>query len=291
MLKKLLIILISLNVSITFADNLLYEPNISLSLKGGNPRGMTRAGFILPLIQSETNLLYLPGIGLMDTKKAVEGNVGIGFRKRFSDYIVGTYGFYDVRKNKYNNTHQQITLGGEYLTKNMELRFNAYLPTTKAKTINKTATGTFITHGPKNVFQLNGTIQEDVPMGGFDVEIGGKLPSLPSINVFGAYYHFQGDGVKTIHGARLRGDLKINDWISLEAEINRDPIRKTAYFVGATLSYQFGHKKHKRDVLWHKMTQLPIRDVDIVTTIHSRTGQKIELASSTGKKLEETEEE
>ncbi len=88
------------------------------------------------------------------------------------------------------------------------------------------------------------------------IEVGGSLPLLPRLNVFGIYCYFQGNDVKTIHGTRFRSNVKITDWLSIDAEVNFDYMRKTIYFARATLTYQFRHKQQKRDVLWHKITQL-----------------------------------
>ncbi len=96
-----------------FSDDAKYSPRIELSAKAGKYRHIVRPGFVLPIYQKKDFLIHTTVIGMADTKKAIEGNVGLGFRSLIDRNIVGGFAFYDIRKTSRNNLIHQLTLGAE----------------------------------------------------------------------------------------------------------------------------------------------------------------------------------
>ena len=141
MLKKkfstiLLIICLSSGVFLAHAEDLIttpyttsvenrFKPRIELtgklgySSKKGGSRNIGRLGFTLPIFQKMNSVLFLSIIGMKDTARHIEGNFGAGYRTLFNpNWIIGGYGFYDMRKTQNNNYLKQATLGIEALLAN-----------------------------------------------------------------------------------------------------------------------------------------------------------------------------
>ena len=110
------------------SDTNKYSTSFEFSIKGGNQRFISRPGLVIPIYQSADSILNLNLINLFDSKGAIEGNIGIGFRKMLLDKIYGFYGFYDIRRTQNQNIFHQLTIGAEYFTQNTEFRANIYLP-------------------------------------------------------------------------------------------------------------------------------------------------------------------
>ncbi len=93
-----------------------YSPVIELEYKYGNKRGLGRTGVLIPILQSDTKLFYTSAFFMRDSKKASEGNFGLGYRHKFAaNWIAGGYGFWDIRRTKYENMIHQATFGVELL--------------------------------------------------------------------------------------------------------------------------------------------------------------------------------
>lgn len=84
---------------------------------------------------------------------------------------------------------------------------------------------------------------------GFDIELGGNLPNFKPLEAFISYYHFNSTNIKPVHGIRIRSNLRLNEYISLEGEISHDRLRKDQtgkdliIFGGIKLQYSFGKKQ------------------------------------------------
>ncbi|NQY42598.1 MAG: hypothetical protein HRT87_04555 [Legionellales bacterium] len=252
-----------------------YTPSIELTGKLGysstkeNQRNIARAGFVLPIFQKMDKFLaYFTAIGLMDTAKHIEGNIGIGYRYFINPaWILGEYAFYDIRKTSHNNILYQATIGMEALSKDIEIRANVYLPSKKRYQLNDYNiyhatydSATNIT----NVGIRNKQIFEQA-LPGFDLEIGGSVYKIPRLEMFAAYYYFKSKDVGSVIGGRLRSKIRILDWVYLEGESNYDNKRKFTNYLGLNLQWNIGSRSlGKQSWSEKKMTQLPVRDIDIV---------------------------
>ena len=263
--KKSCLVFMLLYISPIFASNTLfnpkYEPNIELGLKTGNKRDIARLGVIIPVYTTNKGLVFANIFGMLDSIEAREGNFGIGYRHLENNYIIGAYGFYDKRLSQYNNLFNQLTFGGEYLREHFEFRTNIYLPLDKDKKVfsEKSKSRSNFTTITKN------NVLFEKALSGFDVELGGNSPSLQSLEGFIAYYYFQGSNIKAIHGPRIRTNLHLTNNLSIEGELSYDRLRDIAYFVGVNLHCVIGKHQASLSKLRKKMTQMAIRDIDVIT--------------------------
>ena len=102
-------------------------------------------------------------------------------------------------------------------------------------------------------------------MGGFDIEAGGALPSLSRYELFVAFYNFTAKDVTAVRGMRLRTNIRVTEWLSVELESNYDGSRGSTNYGGIRLGWDIG-SSHSSRKTWisRKMTQLPVRDIDVV---------------------------
>ncbi len=251
------------------ASNPKWSPRINLDLKAGTSRNIGQVGLFTPLLQNQTSLFFGDFRFMRDSRTNQEGNFGLGFRTldAVPGHIFGVYGFFDHRYTQYKNALNQITLGTELLSEIWDYRFNTYLPLSSNKNV----------HGtkglPKNLTYRGHealiTNTKEVPMMGFDAEVGRSMPGLEDLRLYAGGYHFQGSGVKNMNGARARATYNINKYVQLTGEIQYDNIRKSSKFVGINFTIPFGEtsdKTSKLSKLEQRMTDQVIRDVDIVSS-------------------------
>lgn len=101
MLKSIFLILILVIIVNTHA---YYTPQIEANLRTGNLRSISRTSLLIPIQDSSNHLFFLNLIGMVDSQKAFEGNMGLGYRRLCYDYIIGAYSFFDLRHSQFNNT-------------------------------------------------------------------------------------------------------------------------------------------------------------------------------------------
>lgn len=296
-MKKLSIILtIFLTQAYMCSHAQKYTANVELSAKKGITgkskfkRDIGRLGLLFPFWQHESAVAYFTAIGMKDTKHSIEGNFGVGLRKIINNsYILGTYGFYDVRNTPNNNNLHQITMGAEYLTHNFETRLNLYVPINE-KILSATEIYD-ISYDPKFTrTKVGKSAIENVEKGliGVDVEVGGSLPAHTNLSAYIAYYYFDAKDAKAVYGPRARAKYTLADWLSLEYEASFDSKRKFISSIGINLNWRFGAKNSlgkqiKLSRIEQKMTQLPVRDVDIVSQVLTRTRQTIKPQEVSGR--------
>ena len=274
LIKKILILLLFLQITNSFS----YSPKIDLEYKGGNKRHIGRYGILLPLYKPNKSLVFTNMFLMHDSKSSVEGNFGLGLRRKISNsWILGFYGFWDIRKAKnINSKIHQATFGAEYLSRKFEARVNGYLPQNKRFLIEDLDVVNFTRNFDPQLGQTIQTIdfgfRYEVPLPGFDIEFGGSIFNL--LESYIAYYHFHGrKDANSINGWRFRSSFHIldhsNQRLDIQGELNYDNIRKWSNYLGLKFSWIFGKnsKKFTRNSINDKMTQMAIRDIDAVTNI------------------------
>ncbi len=252
-----------------------YSPRIELAGKLGysskkeQRRDIARLGFVLPIYQKSNAVTFLSLIGVKDNAKHAEGNFGAGHRVLLnSQWIVGGYGFYDLRRTQNAKMLHQTTFGIEALSKYLEFRINGYMPilTKEHKLSNKNiykikySSNTRVAEISVQNKQL---VEKAMP--GFDIEAGGALPSLSRYEMFVAYYHFNAKDVSAVTGFRVRTNIRVAEWLSVELESNYDGSRGSTNYGGIRLGWDIGSSQPSRKTwISRKMTQLPVRDIDVV---------------------------
>lgn len=226
---------------------------------------LARPAIVIPLAQSSKQILNLHAIGMFDKQKNLEGNFGLGYRSMSNTMIIGAYGFFDIRRSNTSNVFHQITLGTELLFQKSEFRLNIYSPIGKEKQAsNQMSISTVKQSNRKYIYQRNVDAYNEQALGGADIEFGSQIMSLP-VEVFCTLYTFGKwqSKVASFTGMRVRGNVSVNRYISLHANVQYDQQRKLQYHAGITLQVSLEQQKAK--VFKHKMTSNIQRDVDIVT--------------------------
>lgn len=233
-----------------------------------NKRHIGQAGLLLPIYSKHNMLLYIPAFVMRDSKHSNETNLGIGFRRLFvNKYIHGAYAFFDYRKSPQNIFFKQITLGYEFFKDSFELRTNLYLPENKSiknytpikDEVKSHYNGQITTF---DIAHINNLYVEKASHG-FDLEVG--LTKGDSVSFYLAYYGFLNQKDQT-HGLRARGNLHVLSFLLLEAEISYGTSGQVTPYVGFKLKIPFRKRRHQKS-LYSKMTYLPVRDIDIRSSI------------------------
>ncbi len=250
-----------------------YPATIELSMKGGNKRSIARPGALFPIYQTSDSITYINVITMFDSIHSIEGNFGVGYRAFLnSKNIFGMFAHHDVRRSPTGKIYHQETIGLEWFRKYAEIRTNVYIPRSKQTNISddKHIKPRVNLASRKAIVDFTREQLVECPLGGFDVEVGSVLPfkKIKKLSFHLGYYLFGAlnKDAKTIKGWRARANLEINRAISLNAEASHDNERKMVYFAGATLTYEFGSSNRSSSLttLERKMTQMPVRDIDIV---------------------------
>lgn len=257
-------------------------PQINFNIKHGNKRDIGWMGAFAPILQTNDTLTYIDFRFMADTNQDQEGNFGLGYRWLNPDMlsITGIYGYFDRRFSSFGNKYSQMTFGTEYLSTTWDYRGNIYVPESTTFT-NKT--NTYETKIENlNKFQKIETvtthlhINKEIPLKGLDIEIGRSIYGVPKLRLYLGGYYFHGrKGLASIKGKQIRSTYAFNNIVMLQAEFRHDNVRKKNYYIGLEINIPINlnsgtDKRKKLSYIERRMTEAPIRDVDIV----SQTVQK-----------------
>ena len=235
---------------------------------------------------------------MADTRQDQEGNFGLGQRwlNPKMEYITGVYGYFDRRFSNLGNKYNQLTFGTEYLSTTWDYRANIYVPQNKTftKKTPRSETKTSYLGGNQRIETTDYVhVQKEVPLRGIDVEIGRCMPGLPDLRLYTGTYYYQGRAsVVSIKGYQFRSNYNLNDYVSLQTEVKRDNVRKKNYYLGIELRIPIGKESDKNRSLTtieKRMTEAPIRDVDIVANVNE--SDVVEKESGEVSAIEMPEEE
>ncbi len=276
--------LILLTTNLFIANNVFcYSSRMDLHYKGGNIRHIGRYGILIPIYGQQDNLLFTNMFFMHDSKYNLEGNFGLGFRKKYQEnFIIGTYGFWDIRKIK-NTTKKihQATFGIEYMTNRFEARINGYIPQNKnfltfsGKRLNSHFNNSITTHSISNYQNYA------APLNGFDIEIGSH-PLIDRVQLSVTYFNFFGKKqIKSIRGIRFRTNIKLNQLIAATGELSSGT-NNMHYYLGIKISLNLNQKNIAKycslnilpTTIDYKMNQMIVRDLDIIAA-NFETSQNI----------------
>lgn len=283
MTKRFLICtFLSATMSLVFTQNSFaqdkWQPHIDLEGKIGNDRDLGEADLFLPLWQNEDTLLFGNLRGRIDDNDSHEGNYGIGLRQmQGNGWNLGGYAYFDHRNSPYGNSFNQVTLGAEALSFDWDFRANAYIPVGRTSHT-EDSFGTADFSGAAITYRGG----EELAMGGFDAEIGRRIPVFDQddgqqLRAYAGGYSFTDDKADTIAGPRGRLDLTFDQvpylWegsrLSVGAEIQHDDPRGTQSFASLRLRIplQLSDKSPSRPLtaMERRMADPIVRDVDIVS--------------------------
>jgi len=262
--------------------------HVEITLKPGNSRSIGEADLFIPLFQDTMRMFFADFRVVRDTLKNTEGNFGLGYRHIMNNrFILGVYGFFDVRRTRFHHTFYQATFGAEVLTCNFDARVNVYIPTdSKRKHIKRPtylgAVGNFI--GVVSDYRQ----QFEAALTGFDGEVGAKIPTPGfknlELKVFGGgYYFFKRHHMHNIAGPRGRVEVRFNDVFTPGSRItvgfevtndkrvfkaNQSAKRRTHFFgqLGIRIPLQWKSMRVATG-LQRRLAEYVYRDVDVVTGV------------------------
>lgn len=246
---------------------------IEVSAKPGNDRSLAKGDLFIPLHQNEDLLVFGNFKANFDDQSYKEGNVGIGARRIYDEWIAGGWIFYDWKESSTDNSFDQMTVGGEFLSNDWDIRANAYFAEKKTKDSDGAS-----------VIELNGNqiqarLGEERALPGVDFEVGRKLPFFEDTRFFVGGYHYDASGFEKVSGPKLRLEMRIHDVpllssiahgsrLTLGAEYTEDSVRGSESFGLLQLRIPFGGKNKKRSLtsLEKRMMETVERDDDIITS-------------------------
>lgn len=256
-----------------------WSPYLEFSGRAGGLAEVGQGNLFLPLHQSDDSLLFADLRGQWTDVASAEGNWGLAMRKiMHDDYILGAYGFYDLRHSPNGENYHQATLGAELLTREWGFRFNTYLPEDGVRTgINPNA-------------RLSGdsiivSSDREAAYEGFDAEIesllyGGQAWNGSDVEIWAAaaYYHFEHEasGFTDINGPRARVEMRMFDVpmlgngsrIVVGAQFQDDDVRGGLSQATASVRIPIGpsgRKAKRLGGLDRRMITPVVRDIDVVT--------------------------
>ena len=232
----------------------------------------------LPFYQQPGSFWFADLRGIWDDQQAAEGNFGIAHRRLRGDWILGAYGFYDLRHTQFNNNFNGVTLGVEALNLDWEGRLNWYLPEGGSQRADELNAATLV--GDTIVVQegleqalygFDGEIGRLLwrPGGGYDAEVRGFI---------GGFFFENSGPVNVSFGgprARLEGRLfdlpllGLGSRVTLEARVQYDDVRDFQGLASIALRIPLGGGRRfgggQLSPIERRMLSPIRRDEDIVT--------------------------
>ena len=108
----------------------IWQPYLEGSFRGGGVTERGEVDLFLPLIWSDSALLFADLRGSIGDTGNHEGNWAVAARKLTSSYwILGAWGGYDLRESSTGNHFDQVSFGIEAMNLEWDFRMNGYVPT------------------------------------------------------------------------------------------------------------------------------------------------------------------
>jgi len=234
-----------------------WKYNVEIFASPGDERDLTGFDILFPLWQNTSSLAFVDFRATRSSEDTTEYNLGTGFRKLKTDYIVGANLFYDTRTTSVNNRFNQITLGFEVLSIDWDFRLNIYTPASDAEDVsnNEPAEQFF----GRRIFIAG--VREEV-LDGFDIEVGYLIKAFKwESRIFLAAYTLSGDQDETADGGRLSFEVRPQKNVSLSLNYQNDSLFDSQLRGELRYSFAYSHEKELRQ-LAERMLETVRRDVD-----------------------------
>jgi len=123
-------------------------------------------------------------------------STGLGYRRLISDKLLaGVNTFFDYQDL---HRHSRQGAGLELLSQYLELRANTYNHLSGRRTVDETPS----------------SITYEKVVDGYDLELGGPVPYLPWLKLFGQYYYYDYKQAKNMAGNKIRAEIKPFKWVT-----------------------------------------------------------------------------
>lgn len=249
-----------------------FKPRLETNWRYGTARSILMAEAWVPLAQESDRVLYADLRLMGDDGDNREWNAGIGYRalSPAGDAVMGVHGWLDRRRSSRGSVFYQGTAGFEYLTDDLDIRLNAYIPAPQKESYVIGGASTTPYLADTGIYYDTAGLLVEKPLHGFDVELAVPVKALQgrmeSFRVAAGGFVFSGDNVETLRGVRLRAIADVTTDIQLGARFEADNLRGTQGFIEATVRFPFGSKSSvKTQGLRARMDESPERDIDVIT--------------------------
>jgi hypothetical protein len=268
---------------------LYFRPGVRF---GTDDRTLFILDFLVPLYQGRRNIVFFNPKFTPNNQEGWEVNLGLGYRHLLIDerLVLGINAFYDTRRTDWGTYHRQWGLGAEVMTElpvadawdlGLTGRFNYYSPLTSARITGAGGAVGYFFQG-NAIFSRGGMVEE--PLGGFDAEIGVRIPYISDLVETWFYaggYHFgESRYVADIDGFVARVELLPADFMRLNYEFRKDrttrrgdhygevclefPFSVENLIAGKNPFAGFGSALEGSRTLTERLVEPVRRDVDIV---------------------------
>ncbi len=284
-------------------DDRYWVPEAYFGLRLGNSRVIGEAGTIIPFTQYPDRLLFGDARGRLDDRDSREFNLGLGYRQLILEdqLLVGGYAYFDQLRSRWDNTFRQLTVGSEFQAERWSARVNAYRAGSSASAVDdRVRVETDLSGGAEPTLQLvdsylffqspggtETTYQAyERAINGADIEAGFMLPlrsDAQQLWLHGGWYRFTAGDVPTVSGPRVRADWRVpllqgasGARLNVGFEWQRDSVRGSQRFARLEFRMPIGGDRARRVSAGHdrwyrqRMTQAPVRDVDVITGVQER---------------------
>ncbi len=242
--------------------------------KPGTDRSLAKGDMFIPFYQNHELLLFGNIRAVFDDHDNSEGNFGVGVRRLLDNWIVGGYGYFDVKETENDNTFTQGTVGFELLSEVWDFRVNGYFPEGGTKDVDD------LNEIEINGNQIGARLGEERALSGADIEVGYKLPVLEDTRLFlGGFYYDESD-FEEVSGPKARLEVRLHDLSFMQSlskgsrltfgvEYTDDDVRGSQTFGLLQLRIPFGKTSSKSPILpalERRMVEAVVRDDDVIVT-------------------------
>ena len=247
----------------------------------------------LPLWQDPTSLLFGDLRGTFTGQPAQSGSFGLGYRTQVDpEWILGGYGFFDLKHTDDDNTFLQGSIGLEALSVDWDFRVNGYFPFnsdsgSKSEQGSGGLGGSGLTIIGTDI-GYHTTTEQEKALFGVDGEVGWRLPIFPAdgdvdVRVFAGGFYFSASDVDALAGPRGRIEVRLYDLdflgvqsrLTAQGLVQWDAERGTIGGGGLELRIPlggfFGDPETKLSALDRRMVDRVVRNPDVIQTATAKT--------------------
>ncbi len=172
-------------------------------------------------------------------------SLGLGYRRLLSEELLGgVNAFFDFQDL---NKHYRAGFGLEAIGKRLEGRLNTYFGLSPERTIWETTTAA----------------QYEEAVDGFDLEVGGPIPYLPWLKLFGSYYFYDYDKFSDMEGWKIRGEIKPFECLTVNLETYDDNKGDEEYRIDTRINLAFDNFTSKSILTAFKPSDEPYPETDL----------------------------
>ena len=187
----------------------------------GIPNGYSRIGVRHAIFEDGPQQLFGEAHALITDTNRWGFNGGLGYRVMMDDALWGVNGWYDTLQSNQAFTYQQAGVGVEYLSQQLDVRANGYIPFgNKENFLNVVSPGTtpvFRGHD----FSTLGTALYQQALNGFDAEAGIPFPVVNWVRVYAGLYHLNYSKDQT-WGVRSRIEGQLTRGVNVSVQVTND---------------------------------------------------------------------